>query len=40
MSSEKRATGKQELAIEPSTDINILFRPSIRIVLSRSASSC
>jgi hypothetical protein len=40
MSIEKRAISMQALAIEPSIDPNILFRHSIRIAISRFASSC
>jgi len=40
MSRENAEIGMQQLAIEPSTDINILFCPSGRIAIRRSASSC
>lgn len=40
MSIEERGIGMQELAIEPLIDPNILFRHSIRIAITRFASSC
>jgi hypothetical protein len=40
MSVEKGRNPLQELAIEPSTDPNILLRPAKRIAISRFASSC
>jgi hypothetical protein len=40
MNSEKGGNRVHELAFEPSTDPNILFRSSNRIAISRFASSC
>ena len=40
MSIKKRGISMQGLTTEPSIDPNILFRPSIRIAISRFASSC
>lgn len=40
MSIEKGEIGTRGLATEPVTDSNILFRASIRIAISRFASSC